>query len=162
MNRNNSYGPERRKLLEEGLMIIPKRLCQTILMGISTPQLYLVTSCETPKDVWDTLCNHFEQKTLANQFLKKKIFSQGDGGRNIYSKEIKELTGKLVSIGAAISEEDQVVTLLGSLPSSYSTIVTALEARVDDISLDLVQQALVHEEQKQKDVLKMNALPDKA
>ena len=57
-------------------------------------------------------------------------------------KEMKELTDKLASIGAAISEEDQVVTLLGSLLSSYSTIVTALEAHVDGVSLDFVQQAL--------------------
>jgi hypothetical protein len=35
-------------------------------------------------------------------------------------KEMKELTDKLASIGAPISEEYQVVTLLGSLPPSYS------------------------------------------
>lgn len=61
-----------------------------------------------------------------------------------YLKEMKEIHDKLASIGAAISEEDKVVTLLGSLPASYSTIVTALKARVDDVSLDFVQQALVH------------------
>lgn len=61
---------------------------------------------------------------------------------------MKELTDRLASIGAPIAEEDQVVTLLGSLPPSYSTIVTALEARVDSISLDFVQQSLIHEEQK--------------
>ena len=34
-------------------------------------------------------------------------------------KEMKELTDKLSSVGALIPEEDQVVTLLGSLPLSY-------------------------------------------
>ena len=63
-------------------------------------------------------------------------------------KHIKEITDRLAAIGAPISEEDQVVTLLGSLPPSYSTLVTALEARVDDVKLNFVQQALVHEEQK--------------
>ena len=62
---------------------------------------------------------------------------------------MKELTDKLASVGAPISEEDQVVTL-GSLPSNYATLVTALEARFDDLSLEFVQQSLVHEEQKQK------------
>jgi len=61
---------------------------------------------------------------------------------------MKELTDKLAAIGAPISEEDQVVTLLGSLPPSYATLVTALEACVDDVSLKFVQQALIHEEQK--------------
>ena len=51
-------------------------------------------------------------------------------------------------IGAPISEEDQVVTLLGSLPTSYSTLGTALEVRVDDVRLNFVQQALIHEEMK--------------
>ena len=65
-------------------------------------------------------------------------------------KQMKEITDKLASIGSPISEEDQVVTLLGSLPPSYSTLVRALEARADDIRLDFVQQALNHEEQMQK------------
>ena len=60
---------------------------------------------------------------------------------------MKELTDKLTAIGAPISE-DQVVTLLGSLPPGYATLVTALESRAEDISFNYVQQALVHEEQK--------------
>ena len=62
---------------------------------------------------------------------------------------MKELTDKLAAIGAPISEEDKVVTLLGSLPKSYSrsALVTALEAR-ERVSLSYVQQSLIHEEQK--------------
>ena len=41
---------------------------------------------------------------------------------------MKDIADKLAAIGAPISEEDQVVTLLGSLPGSYATLVTALEA----------------------------------
>ena len=63
-------------------------------------------------------------------------------------KHMKELTDRLAAIGAPIEEEDQVVTLLGSLPKSYAPLVTALEARGDGITLNYVQQALVHEEQK--------------
>lgn len=44
------------------------------------------------------------------------------------------LADKLASIAAPVSEEDQVVTLLGSLPPSYATIVAALEARIDDMT----------------------------
>ncbi len=67
---------------------------------------------------------------------------------NIHLKEMKELTDKLSPIGAPISEEVKVVTLLGSLPSSFSVVVTALEARVDDLTLDSVQQQLIHHERK--------------
>jgi len=61
---------------------------------------------------------------------------------------IKELTDKLAAVNSSISEEDQVVTLLRSLPSSYSTLVTALEARFKDLTLNYVQQALMSEEQR--------------
>ena len=68
---------------------------------------------------------------------------------------MKEITDKLSSIGAPISKEDQVVTLLGSLPPSYSTLVTALEACADDdLRLAYVQKALIHEEMKINNALR--------
>jgi len=48
---------------------------------------------------------------------------------------MKEITDKLASIGALISEEEQVVTLLGSLPPSFLTVVTALEAHGVNLKL---------------------------
>ena len=44
-----------------------------------------------------------------------------------HMKEMKELADRLAALGAAVSEEDQVVTLLGSLPPSYHTLVKTLE-----------------------------------
>ena len=52
-----------------------------------------------------------------------------------YLKDMKEITDKLAAIGGLISEENQVVTLLGSLSHSYATLVTALETRVEDVQL---------------------------
>lgn len=127
----------------------------TIVMGISTAQLYLVTSCETPKEMWDALKSNFERETLANKlFLKKQYFrsemQEGASVRN-HLRSMKELTDKLAAIGSPISEEDQVVSLLGSLPQSYSALVTALESRVNNLDLNYVQQALSHEEQKRSE-----------
>lgn len=46
-----------------------------LVLNVSTSQLYLITSCKTPKEAWDTLKGHFERDTLANKlFLKKKYF----------------------------------------------------------------------------------------
>ena len=45
-----------------------------------------------------------------------------------------------------------MVTLLGSLPRSFATLVTAIEARMEGVSLDYVQQALIHEEMKQSEL----------
>ena len=70
-------------------------------------------------------------------------------------KHMKELTDQIAAVGAAISEEDQVVTRLGSLPASYNTLFTAIEARIDDLTLEFVQPALINEEQKRHHVFIM-------
>lgn len=44
----------------------------TLVLNVSTPQLYLITSCQTPKESWTTLKGHFERDTLANKVLLKK------------------------------------------------------------------------------------------
>ena len=132
-----------------------QKALSTLVMAIGTPQLYLITSCEEPTDAWDALKQHFERDTLANKlFLKQYFRKEMKEGTPMerHLKEMKEITDKLASIGVPISEEDQVVTLLGSLPSSYSTLVTALEARGGDIRLDYVQQALIQEEVKRKGI----------
>ena len=125
----------------------------TLVLAIDTSQLYLITSCDNGDEAWNILRNHFERDTLSNKlFLKKQYFrKEMNKGNTIEShlKEMKEISDRLASIGAPVSEEDQVVTLLGSLPPSYSTLVTALEARADDVSLNFVQQALINEERKQ-------------
>ena len=43
-----------------------QRAFSTMVMAVSTSQLYLVTSCKEPKEVWDGLRDHFERETLAN------------------------------------------------------------------------------------------------
>ena len=129
-----------------------QRTFSTIALDVCASQLYLITSIENPKDAWDALYNHFERGTLASKlFLKKQYFRmEMKEGTSIeaHLKHMKEITDKLASIGAPISQEDQVVTLLGSLPSSFSTLVTALEACGDDLKLAQVQQTLILEELK--------------
>ena len=132
-----------------------QRTFSTIVLAIGTAHLYLVTSCEQPGEAWNELKKHFERDTLTNKlFLKKQYFRLEMTERTSIEKPLKhmkELTDRLAAIGAPIDEEDQVVTLLGSLPISYATLVTALESRGDDLTLNYVQQALVHEEQKMQE-----------
>ena len=128
-----------------------QKALSTIVMSVASSQLYLITSCEEPASAWVALRNHFERETLVNKLMLKKQYFRMEmkEGTSIeaHIKDMKELTDRLAAINAPISEEDQVVTLLGSLPSSYCTLVTTLEAR-DTVSLSYVQQSLVREEQK--------------
>ena len=122
-----------------------------IVLAITSSQLYLVTSCLQPREAWEALRDQFERDTLANKLLLKKLYfrleMKEDTSIEQHLKHMKELADRLAAMGAPITEEDQVVTLLGSLPKSYSTFVTAQEAR-ENVSLSYLQQALVHEEQK--------------
>ena len=117
-----------------------QRTFSTIVLAIGASQLYLVTSCEQPRTVWEELRNHFERDALANKLLLKKRYFRLEmkEGTSIqkHLKHMKELTDRLAAMGVPIHEEDRVVTLLGSLPKSYSTLVTVLESRGDDISLN--------------------------
>ena len=65
-------------------------------MATSTPKLYLMTSCEQPKDVWDVLRKHCERETLVNKlFLKRKYFRMEMKevmSAEAHIKQTKELT----------------------------------------------------------------------
>ena len=134
----------------------------TLVMGIQSNLIYLVTSCTTPKDLWDTLKTQFERNTLANKlFLKRQYFTtKMKEGQSVqdHLKNMKEIVDKLAALGSEVAEEEQVVALLISLPSSYTTLVTALEAKGDELSLSFVQQSLINEEQK-RDVNRKTVTP---
>ena len=91
-----------------------------MVMSVSSLQLYLITSYEEPGRAWTALKNHFEKDTLVNKLILKKqyfIMEMAEGTpMEAHIKTMKELTDRLAAINAPISEEDQVVTLLGSLP----------------------------------------------
>ena len=86
-----------------------------------------------------------------NKLILKKQYFRMETAEGIsveaHIKTMKELTDRLAAINAPISEEDQIVTLLGSLPL---TLVTALEAR-DVVTLSYLQQSLIHKKQRLKE-----------
>ena len=53
--------------------------------------------------------------------------------------------------GETVSEEDQVVYLLASLPESYNVLVTALEANEAVPKLEVVTKCILHQERKSKE-----------
>jgi hypothetical protein len=76
-----------------------------------------------------------------------------DESMSEHINKMKELASQLEAVGASITEDDQVATLLCSLPESYSGLITALESRADDLKLEFVTARLLHEEHKRKENL---------
>jgi hypothetical protein len=115
-------------------------------------QLQLVKSAKTAQEAWTKLCAYHEKRTLANKlFLRRKFFTitMDESGSMIdHINAVRNLADQLDAIGAPVSEDDIVTTLLGSLPDSYDNLITALESRADDLSFELVSARLLHEETK--------------
>ena len=63
-----------RKYVDEKFQAGQQKAFSTIVMSVSSPLLYLITSCEVPKEAWDTLKRHLERDTLANKLLFKKQY----------------------------------------------------------------------------------------
>ena len=59
-----------------------------------------------------------------------------------------EIFEALAVIGDLVSYEDHVVHLLASLPKSFNTLVTVLEANPEVPKLENVTEYLLHEERK--------------
>eukprot|EP00794_Sanderia_malayensis_P011679 gene11679-12889_t len=128
----------------------------TICLSLGDNQLSLVRSAQTAREAWLKLEGHYEVKSLANKlFLRKQYFSatmsEGDTMMEHVNK-MRSLAEQLSSVGAQVSEDDQVATLLCSLPDSYNNLIVALESRADDLNMEFVIARLLHEERKRCEV----------
>ena len=134
-----------------------RKALATICLSLKDEQLSIVRSAKTAKEAWSKLEDHYEVKSLANKlFLRKKYFSATmgiDGSMTEHINKMKALASQLEALGASITEDDQVATLLCSLPESYSNLITALESRADDLTLEFVVARLLHEDYKRKENL---------
>ena len=83
--------------------------------------------------------------------MKQKFFSlkmKDCDSLDDHLRRMKEITDQLAAIKAPIPEDEHIVTLLLSLPRSYNTLITALTAKGDELSLTQVHQALMSEVEK--------------
>lgn len=124
-----------------------------IVLAIDPKLLYLISDDPTdPAIVWTKLSDTFQKKSWSNKLrLRKRLYSmrlKNDGSLQDYLKTCVELFNEMAVIGDALSEEDKVISLLASLPDTYSVLVTALEAQDSVPSWEVVQERLLHEEAK--------------
>uniref|UniRef100_H3H4R2 Integrase catalytic domain-containing protein n=1 Tax=Phytophthora ramorum TaxID=164328 RepID=H3H4R2_PHYRM len=90
-----------------------------ICLAMEDSQLPLVRSAKDAHDAWSRLEGHFEKKSLANKlFLRRRFFTtMMDEGDDVleHINKLKTLAEQLDAVGAPVSEDDLVITLLGSL-----------------------------------------------
>ena len=133
-----------------------------IVLAIEPKQLYLLGDPTDPVEVWRKLQDIFQKKSWSNKLrLKKKLYNMKleDGGDlQSHLKNFMEIYDELAVIGDPIAEEDRVINLLASLPDSFSTLVTALEATEKVPSWESVTERLIHEDSKTRPSEPTNSL----
>ena len=115
-----------------------------------------IKHCRGPAEAWKTLCNIHETKSLSNiLFLRRKFFTikmQEADCMLDHINKVKSLADQLMCLEVPLKDEDIVMTLLDSLPSSYEHLITALETRpMKELTLEFITARLMHEVAKRKE-----------
>ena len=102
-----------------------------VLQCIGQKYVPMVMSCKTPKELWDTLCQFFERKTVSNKiYTLMQLFGlrmkRCVKMHNLH--QLDELSDQLAAIREEVSKVHKVAVLLRSVQESYATLVTALLA----------------------------------
>lgn len=126
-------------------------------MNVENSQLVHIRNKETAQDVWNALKSAHEKDTLTNKVsLYKKIAMlkmKEDGKAEEHLNELINLFQKLEDLGQEADEQWKIGMTFASLPPTYSTLVTALEARSDDdLTWSLVQTKILDEDLRQKEL----------
>ncbi|GMF62528.1 unnamed protein product [Phytophthora fragariaefolia] len=90
------------------------------------------------------------EEEFGQQALPSSAFLHDEEGDDVleHINKVKTLAEQLDAVGAPVSEDDLVITLLGSLSESYQLLITALESRADSLSWELSRSS-VHDERQQ-------------
>ncbi|CEG41910.1 gag-pol polyprotein [Plasmopara halstedii] len=108
----------------------------------------------------------FEKRGLGNKlFLRRRFFTtmmeEGDDILEHINK-LKTIAEQLEAVGAPVSKNDLVITLLESLSETYQFLITALESRADTLTWEVVTSRLLHEDIKRKEQGGDGAAPEQA
>ena len=109
-----------------------------------------VRGSKNAKEAWESLTNHFEEKTLSSIVdLRRKLYdlkldAAGDMVKHINT--MKTTADQLEALEDPQSERDLVYILMSSVPSDYRTLLTTLETlKPDQLSWDYVRDRMITE-----------------
>ncbi|WP_331035945.1 retrotransposon gag domain-containing protein [Lactovum miscens] len=127
------------------------RQCRALInLYIEDNQIIHVKNETTAKATWDKLKNIHERANLSSKlFLLRKLYSlklQENGDMQKHINNLLELIDKLKAIGEDIKENHIAALLLCSVPDSFNTLITALEARPEvELTSDFIKSKLIDE-----------------
>nr|GEX56483.1 retrovirus-related Pol polyprotein from transposon TNT 1-94 [Tanacetum cinerariifolium] len=130
--------------------VIQTKAFSALILCLGDRVLREITKETTATGIWKKLEILYMTKSLANHlYLKKKLYTfHMHPGKSQYGHidEFHKLVGDLAAIDTIISDEDQAILLLTSLPSSYDNFVETLLYGRDNLKLEDVLATLNYRE----------------
>jgi hypothetical protein len=134
---------------------LDRRERNIIRLCLADSVLLNVSGESTSKELWDTLGNLYQSKSLVNKlFLRKKLYhlrmEDGDSVTE-HLNSFNTLVSQLVSVNITIAEEDKCITFLCSLPDSWDNLVVAIGSTTQStLKYEDVVSSLLFEEMRRK------------
>ncbi|GJW84192.1 hypothetical protein Tco_0157337 [Tanacetum coccineum] len=126
--------------------VIQKKAFSALILCLGVRVLREITKETTAAGIWEKLETLYMIKSLANRlYLKKKLYTFNMHPGKSQSEHIDEfhkLVGDLAVINTILSDEDQTLLLLTSLPLSYDNFVETLLYGRDTLKLEDVLATL--------------------
>ncbi|GBM35607.1 Retrovirus-related Pol polyprotein from transposon TNT 1-94 [Araneus ventricosus] len=127
-----------------------------INLCIEDSQIIHIKYETTAKATWNKLKAIHERSNLSSKlFLLRKLYAtklSEDGNMNEHIAQMLELIDKLKAVGEEIKDDHIAALLLVSVPKSYDTLITALEARPEnELTPELIKNKLTAEYNRRKE-----------
>ena len=152
------------KEIKEFLLRSQKAYSQIALNVKQEFQVHVVNT-DDPKVAWETLKKHFEFVSVTHIVRVNRAFYASkmaeNGNLMDHITHMTQLAEQLREMKEEVSPKKFAVVVLGSLPDSYDTFLTSLNARsAAELSWDDVKPALIEEYMKKKDKLEKQNTDD--
>ncbi len=141
MNDDGSFTDEQLKHIEKN-----NKAKNLLLTTIAPSEFYLISSCETAKDIWDTLSKTYEGTNTIKETKINSLLQQYELFKIKPEEKIREafnrftaITNELTSLGKKMDDSDLVRKILRILPKSWDAKKTAIEEAQDLNKLTLSQ-----------------------
>lgn len=123
-------------------------------LTLGSEQLEHVAGCDTAADMWTTLQDVFQRKSLMNKMKARREFYSVmmDPSEKMltYINRVRNLGENLKAMGGEASQMDVAMSVLNGLPSDYESLIVALDAKgEEELNLDFVKSRLLQEERRQ-------------
>lgn len=103
-----------------------------IYLHVGDRQQALIRSFVTPKDAWEALMKQYAKPSLTRRLMLRSQFhshSMSEGGSVLdHVNSIRTLAEQLAAINDPVDEDLMVIQLLNGLPSSWGSLIVALDA----------------------------------